>query len=109
MNMDQLIAETQRNITYAYCILFAAVVAALLFLPKPLDDSTKTLLITLLGVLGTLITMQNQFWFARSRTAGIPDPATTTTTTETPNATTTTTVQPLATPAAAERVREPGA
>lgn len=94
--LDDLIARTQRTITYAYCALFAGAIAALLFLPKPLDDSTKTLLITLLGVLGTLITMQNQFWFARSRTAGIPDPVTTTTTTETPNATTTTTIQPPA-------------
>ncbi len=90
--LDALIARTQRNITYGYCVLFAAAIAALLFLPKPLDDSTKTLLITLLGVLGTLITMQNQFWFARSRTAGIPDPATTTTTTETPGVTTTTSI-----------------
>lgn len=79
--MDLLLAKTQRNITYAYVLLFAFALGALLFLPKPLDDSTKTMLITMIGVLGTLITMQNQFWFARSRPAGVPDPTVPTTTT----------------------------
>jgi hypothetical protein len=107
--LDALIARAQRNITYAYIVLFAGAIAALLFLPRPLDDSTKTLLITLLGVLGTLVTMQTQFWYARNRTGGVPDPATTTTTTETPNAITTTTVQPApaAPPADADGLRDP--
>lgn len=80
--LDKLIAHTQRNVTYAYWVLFAVVIGTLIFLPRPLDESIKTLLITLAGILGTLVTFQNQFWFARSRTAGVPDPTTTTTTTE---------------------------
>ncbi len=82
-DLDTLIANTQRNLTYVYWLLFAAVLGTLLFLPRPLDESIKTLLITLAGILGTLVTMQNQFWFSRPRVAGIPDPATTTTTTVT--------------------------
>lgn len=77
--IDLLIAKTQRNISYLYWLLFAGALIALMFLPKPLEDSTKTLLITLLSVLGTLITQQNSFWYARSRAGGIPDPNTTTT------------------------------
>jgi hypothetical protein len=96
--LDHLIAKTQRNITYVYCGLFGGALAALIFLKKPLDESTKTILITLLGVLGTLITMQNQFWFARQRTAGVPDPSPTTVIqTGGPNAPTTTTVSPTST------------
>lgn len=77
-----LIANTQRNLTYVYWLLFAGVIGILLFLPRPLDESIKTLLITMAGILGTLVTMQNQFWFSRNRTSGVPDPATTTTRTE---------------------------
>ena len=79
--LDLLIARTQRHLTFIYWLLFAAVLGALIFVPRPLDDSVKTLLITMAGILGTLVTMQNQFWFARQRTAGVPDPTTTTTTT----------------------------
>ena len=80
-DLDLLIGRTQRNLTYVYWFLFSGVLAALIFIPRPLDDSTKTLLITLAGILGTLVTMQNQFWFARTRAAGVPDPTTTTVTT----------------------------
>lgn len=96
--LDQLIATTQRNITYAYWALFGLALLALMFLPRPLDESTKTLLITLLSVLGTLITQQNSFWFARQRLAGVPDPQATTTTTTGDSLETTTTVTPAAAP-----------
>ncbi len=79
-NLDLLVGQTQRNLTYAYWALFGGVLAALIFLPRPIDESIRTLLITLAGVLGTLVTMQNQFWFARPRVAGVPDPTTTVTT-----------------------------
>jgi hypothetical protein len=123
-DLDTLIGSTQRNITYVYIALFAGALAALLFLPRPLDESTKTLLITLLGILGTLITQQSNFWFARQRTAGVPDPSTTTTSTTTtttptpaivqttttgapPNETTTTIVTPADSDAAG-RLRSTG-
>lgn len=77
--LDEMLAKIQRNITYGYMILFGACLGAFIFLPKPLDESIKAVLIGLTGVLGTLITMQNQFWFARSRSATVPDPTTTTT------------------------------
>jgi hypothetical protein len=96
--LDLLIAKTQRNITYAYWALFSSALLALFCLPRPLDDSTKTLLITLLSVLGTLITQQNSFWFARHRPGGIPDPQATTTTTTGDLRETTTTVAPAAPP-----------
>lgn len=86
--LDLLIARTQRNITYAYWFLFTVALVALMFLPKPLDESIRTLLITMLSVLGTLITQQSSFWFARQRSAGVPDPSTTTVTSSTETVTT---------------------
>lgn len=72
--LDDVVARTQRNVTYGYMSMFAFAMGALFFLPKPLDEFTKTLLISLLSVLGTLITQQSSFWMARQRTAGVPDP-----------------------------------
>lgn len=72
--LDQHVAKTQTNVTYGYMTMFLICLVALLFLPKPLDDFTKTLLTSLLSVLGTLITQQSSFWMARQRTAGVPDP-----------------------------------
>jgi len=82
-DLDLLIAKAQRSITYLYWFLFAVSLGGLLFLPKPIDDSIKTLLLMMLGALITLITQQSSFWFARQRAAGVPDPTTTTTSTTT--------------------------
>lgn len=73
--IDLLIAKTQRNLTFAYCLLIAVVLLAFLFLPKPLDEATKTLLSIVLTALIALVQQQNAFWFARQRAAGVPDPA----------------------------------
>lgn len=72
--LDEHVAKTQTNVTYGYMVMFMVCLIALLFLPKPLDDFTQTLLTSLLSVLGTLITQQSSFWMARQRTAGVPDP-----------------------------------
>jgi len=78
-DLDILIGQSQRNITYGYIALFALALAGLVFLPKPIDEPTNTLLTTLLSVLGTILVQQSSFWFARNRPAGVPDPTTTTT------------------------------
>lgn len=82
-NLDREIANTQRNITYAYVALIATVLVAFLFMPKPIDEATKTLLSIILTALIALAQQQSSFWFARQRVAGVPDPATTTSTTTT--------------------------
>ena len=73
-DLDSLIANAQRNITYGYILLFTLSLAALIFMPKPIDPQTNTLLVTLLSVLGTILVQQSSFWFARQRSAGVPDP-----------------------------------
>lgn len=81
--IDMLIATTQKRITYLYFTLFALVLIALVstiyvqvMIPGiDVPDGLLTLLTSLLGVLTALITMQSQFWFARSRGGGVPDPA----------------------------------
>lgn len=104
-DLDTKIADTQRNVTYCYVALIAVVLAAFLFIPKPIDEATKTLLSIVLTALIALAQQSSSFWFARQRNAGVPDPTTTTTTsttTTTPSAATvntTITAEPAPAPA----------
>jgi hypothetical protein len=81
--LDILIGQTQRNITYVYAVIFVLSIGLLIFLPNP-SEVAKTILIASSATLGTILIMQNQFWYGRPRGAGIPDPVTTTITTQTP-------------------------
>lgn len=80
--IDMLIATTQKRVTYLYFTIFALVLMSLVgtifvqtWVPGlDVPDGLQTLLTSLLGVLTALITMQSQFWFARSRGGGVPDP-----------------------------------
>lgn len=81
--LDILIGQTQRNITYVYAVIFVLSIGLLIFLPNP-SEVAKTILIASSATLGTILIMQNQFWYGRPRGGGIPDPVTTTITTETP-------------------------
>lgn len=103
--LDQMIANTQRNVTYLYALIFVASIALLIFLPNP-SEVAKTILIASSATLGTILIMQNTFWYGRPRSAGVPDPTTiqTTTTGEPPNASTTTIVTTAAAPADAGSV-----
>ena len=99
-SIDTIVGRTQRNLTYLYWFLFALVLAALVFLPRPMDESSRTVLQMLLAILGTLITQQSSFWFARVRTAGVPDPTQVVTQTKTtPDGTKTTVTSPATKPA----------
>jgi hypothetical protein len=96
--LDLLIGQTQRNITYVYAVIFVLSIGLLIFLPSP-SEVAKTILIASSATLGTILIMQNQFWYGRPRGAGIPDPVTTTITTQTPQPpapqTTTVTTTPI--------------
>lgn len=81
--LDILIGQTQRNITYVYAGIFVLSIGLLIFLPNP-SEVAKTILIGSSATLGTILIMQNQFWYGRPRGAGVPDPVTTTITTQTP-------------------------
>lgn len=72
--LDRYIASTQRWVTVLYAMLFVASLMLLLFLPRPLDDTVKTVLIGATTALSSVLMMQNTFWFGRPRASGVPDP-----------------------------------
>lgn len=81
VNLDVLIGRTQRNTTYLYAFLVISSILFLIFLPNP-SEVAKTILVSIANVFGTVIVMQNTFWFGRPRGAGVPDPTAPGTTTD---------------------------
>ncbi len=78
-DLDHTIARVQMTVTYLYIGLFALCLSGLFigfFWPTSVPDALNTLLVTVIGALVALITQQSQFWFARARAAGVPGPAT---------------------------------
>ncbi len=86
--LDRYIASTQRWLTVLYALLFSASLLLLVVLPKPIDDAIKTVLTSSTTMFGSILMMQNTFWFGRPRAAGVPDPGTSTETTTTTSQTT---------------------
>jgi hypothetical protein len=87
-SLDDLIAQTQRNLSYFDRVLFAVILILLGLTPlmgKPYDEWLQNILLIMVGALIGHLTNQNQFWFMRQRVSGVPDPTATTTTTTTPN------------------------
>ncbi len=80
-DLDMLIGRAQRNISAATLALVGSVVIALLLLPLitkvPIDPTVEKLLYLILGAVVSNLASQNQFWFGRPRSAGVPDPAST--------------------------------
>lgn len=79
--LDNFIARTQRNLSYVDRVLFAVVIGGLMlspFIPKPFDEWLQNILLIMVGALIGQVTQQNQFWYMRQRSTGIPDPSVTT-------------------------------
>lgn len=70
---DKLTAYAQVWLATLYALGFLIVLGLLIFLPLQPDDTTKTLLLTMLGVLGTLATQQSSYFFARQRPGSDPE------------------------------------
>lgn len=81
-NLDLMTGHAQRDLSRGTLLVIAGVLYAL-FLGPNLDALAEKLLLVMLGGLVTAWAGQNQFWFGRPRSAGIPNPETTTTTTTT--------------------------
>lgn len=107
-NIDLLIGQTQRSISWGTLIIIAAVLAGLLLLPK-LDPVVEKLLFVVLGALMSNWATQNGFWYGRPRAAGVPDPVTTTITTVTPPPPAAQTTTVTTTPAGTEARTPPAA
>jgi hypothetical protein len=74
-NVDLLIAKTQRSLSQRTLMLIAGVILLMILLPKPLDPLVKDILLLLVGGLVGNWGAQNQFWYGRPRTSGVPDPS----------------------------------
>lgn len=80
-DLDMFIAQTQRTTTYYYMGLFGVCIVGLIAIAIFPTDSTAinativTLLTTGATTLANLLMQQSNFWFARSRGGGVPDPA----------------------------------
>jgi hypothetical protein len=79
-DVDKLLARAQVGMAFMFAVGFISVLLVLVFWAKDLPPIVNTLLTGLLGVFGTIVTLQQNFLFARQRGGGIPDPATATVT-----------------------------
>lgn len=79
-DLDMYIAQTQRAATFFYMRLFGCCIVGLIVIALFPTDSTAmnativTLLTTGATTLANLLMQQSNFWFARSRGGGVPDP-----------------------------------
>ena len=77
--VDTLLARAQVGLAFFFSAGFIGCLFVLMLLHNQLDTDAKTLLTGLLGVLGTIITQQSAYFFARHRPptvedADVPDP-----------------------------------
>jgi hypothetical protein len=80
---DLLLARAQVGLGFMILFGFLAILAALLFHTGTMSSTEVTILTGLLSVLGTILTLVMNFFFARQRPPTLPDPTTTSSTTTT--------------------------
>ena len=101
-DVDQLLARAQVGLAVLFSIGFFGVLFALMFYHKEMSTTEVTILTGLVSVLGTLLALMMNFFFARTRPAALPDPTVTSSTT-----TTTTTPTPTVVPVGSTLVHAP--
>jgi len=92
-DVDKLLARAQVGLACLFSFGFFGLLAGLIFFHRDMTPTELTILTGLVSVLGTLLALQMNFFFARTRPAALPDPTTTTTSTQS-----TTTPTPLVVP-----------
>jgi hypothetical protein len=76
-SVDKLLAWAQVTLAGIVAFGFLGVLAALLYIaqhPVNLQQTIITMLTGLLATLGTIFTLQMNYFFARHRPQGLPDP-----------------------------------
>jgi hypothetical protein len=81
--IEQLLARAQVGLAFLFAIGFFALLFILLTYHREMTSTELTILTGLVSVLGTLLALIMNFFFARTRPTALPDPTTTTTTTTT--------------------------
>jgi hypothetical protein len=65
--VDQLLAKSQVRLAYLYGVGFIGLIFVIIFWHKELDKDSYAMLTGLAGVLGTIATQQNGYFFQRQR------------------------------------------
>lgn len=102
IDVDLLLARAQVGLAVMFALGFFGVLFFLMCYHKEMSSTEVTILTGLVSVLGTLLALQQNFFFARTRPAALPDPTVTTTSTQT-----TTTPTPVIVPAGSTLVHAP--
>ena len=92
-DVDKILARAQVGLAFLFAMGFFGLLFALLLFHRDMSATELTILTGLVSVLGTLLALMMNFFFARTRPAALPDPTTTTTSTQS-----TTTPTPLVVP-----------
>jgi len=72
-DIDKLLARAQVGLTFLFAIGFLGILLALLLIPG-INKEVSSLLTNMLTVLGTLLTLQLNFFFSRQRPPALPPP-----------------------------------
>jgi len=70
---DNLLSKAQISLSHIMALGFLGVIFTLIFFHASLDETSKTLLTGLAGVLGTIVTQQSGYWFQRQRPHTLED------------------------------------
>jgi hypothetical protein len=73
-NIDSLLARAQVGLCFLTTFGFFGLLTVLIFWHKDMNTQAVTILTGLVSVLGTIWTMQMQFFFSRTRHQALPDP-----------------------------------
>jgi hypothetical protein len=79
-DINKILARAQVGLAFLFAVGFFALLFLLLLYHKDLGSTELTILTGLVSVLGTLLALMMNFFFARTRPAALPDPTTSTTT-----------------------------
>lgn len=71
--VDKMLARAQVGLAFLFAFGFLGILAALIFVPA-IAKETSSLLTNMMTVLGTLLTLQMNYFFARQRPPALPDP-----------------------------------
>lgn len=78
---DLMLARAQIALTFVLLSAIITMVAGLIFFHNVMTDKTVSTVTNLLMLLGTLLTLSWNYFYARQRPQALPDPSTTTITT----------------------------
>lgn len=82
-DVDRILARAQVGLAILFSVGFFGLLFSLIFFHRDMSPTELTILTGLVSVLGTLLALMMNFFFARTRPAALPDPTTTSTTTTT--------------------------